>query len=427
MESAKERWLEVMGPFATALSKSLEGIETALKELVGDPSDAALALLQSESDTPYDELVNAIGEGVPKAVFRAAVRKHLRDPDAATQAVAAAAAVAGPVMGAASIELLPPVISEEAWLKSLQTGGVLKVDKVVVISGVRSALAVDLGLFSVPRKLRAAMQRQANSLDEPVGPEFFEIEQLLTRRKRADVLNTIGGGRKFATLERRKELITRLRQHLMPSLVSFHDTLQGWLDSWQKGFNNPGLIMMVVSGQKVPGGMPAGMLQAPDTAGVRDSAETVVNNINRAFAGLGIPVANAMAVEVAEIQKILATPNLPALTGAANKEQMLKQLGLAVDADFVRLEQNLVRYVMAIMDLAKVTEDQATAYLSAMAMLGTQIPWGKLGDTSGNAVVGDPEEDSAEDDDDFEDEDSDELVGSGSGSRSGGDYGRWSS
>lgn len=414
MESSQEKWVESMGPFATAIGMSIEDLNNALKPLVGDPSDAAFALLQSESDTPYEELAAAIGKDIPKAVFRSAVRKYLRDPDAAAQAAAAAAAAAAPIMNAGAIELLPVVPTEEAWLQSLRTGGTLKVDKAVVISGIRAALAVVVGLFNVPKKLRNAMSRQANSLDEPVSQAFFDVERLLVQRRRADVLNEIGTGRRFATVERRRELINRLNQNLLPSLVGFHDQLQGWLDSWQQGFSNPGMLMLIATGQHSRNGLPPNMMAPPDAAPVRDAAESVVDKVNRAFAGLGIPVANAMAVEVGEIQKILQLPELPILTGSANKEQMLKQLGLSVDADYVRLEQNLVRYVMSVMGLANVTGDQEVGYLSALAMLGSQIPWSKLGVApQTNAALG--EDDEVDDDDELDEDDSEELVGAGSG------------
>ena len=67
------------------------------------------------------------------------------------------------------------------------------------------------------------------------------------------------------------------------------------------------------------------------------------------------------------------------MIGAANKEQMLKMLGADVASDYVRLERNLVRYMLSVMELPNVTSGQSEiAYFGAMLQLGNSIPWVKL-------------------------------------------------
>ena len=147
------------------------------------------------------------------------------------------------------------------------------------------------------------------------------------------------------------------------------------------GASNPGMMAtmftMAMSGRN--SGMPPGMLQPPDTSGLRDAAEGVINNINRVFAGTGIPVARALAYDAQEIKKILADDRLPSMLGAANREQMLKMLKTNVSADYVRLERNVTKYILSVMEYQNISSGQSEyAYLGAMLQLGISIPWDTL-------------------------------------------------
>ena len=131
------------------------------------------------------------------------------------------------------------------------------------------------------------------------------------------------------------------------------------------------------------GVMPAGMMAPPDTSFLRDAAEKTIVVINRIFAGPGIPVARALAYEAQKIKEVLENSKLPALVGAANKEQMLKTLGTNVTSDYVRLERNLVQYIVSIMEYPKIEAGQAEIlYLTAMLQLGLSIDWTRLVSTS---------------------------------------------
>jgi hypothetical protein len=58
---------------------------------------------------------------------------------------------------------------------------------------------------------------------------------------------------------------------------------------------------------------------------------------------------------------------------------MLKMFHADIAADYVRLEMNVTRYALAIMQLPKITAgQQETVYLGAMLQLGLSISWDKL-------------------------------------------------
>ena len=68
---------------------------------------------------------------------------------------------------------------------------------------------------------------------------------------------------------------------------------------------------------------------------------------------------------------------------------MLRQLGVAVSATYPRLESNLTRFVLAVLRIKdQPAGNEELQYLSALFMLGSQIPWDQLGNmgTSGKVT-----------------------------------------
>jgi hypothetical protein len=238
-----ESWVVYIGPFTTAIGKSVEEVTTSLKDLVGEPGDEAISLLKNREFTPDIDIVSAVGAGVPKAKLTKAIA-GLRE--VAPIPVAGEATV--PTMGAASFDVLPQVPSDEAWLSALKVGGVLKFNKETVIGTVSAALAARLGLYDLPEKIGAAMERQAESLEEPVGEEYYTIQTLLTRRNYADIFSAMPGvdGR-FATQGRKTALLRRINERLWGSLNSYHQQLKQWVEAWQQGMSNPAAMMGMLS------------------------------------------------------------------------------------------------------------------------------------------------------------------------------------
>lgn len=288
----------------------------------------------------------------------------------------------------ASMDILPSVPDDTSFLDMLKVGGVLKIQAVDVIAAMRAAIASTIGLYALPDALIERMEQFAKEQEEPVGESFYRLQKLITSRSYGEILSAIGVSGNFVSDKRKKELLVRLNDQLWPALYGFQTQLKNWADTWNQTGANPTMLLQTIamglSGGKA--GMPAGMMmQPPDTAGLRDEAEAVITQVNKVFAGTGIPVARALGSDAVRIREVLEEPTLPAAVGSATKDQMLKTLGIAVGADYIRLERNITRYALSIMELPNVSAgNDEYAYLAAMLQLGAAIPWEKLLEPSGS-------------------------------------------
>jgi len=372
---AQKAWETYAKPFATALGITVEEAALALTPLVGNGEDA-IDLLKNSNDTSDVEVITSFPD-LPKAKVRKAVAL-LRE---VTEDAPVKDIVAGEQAAPVSYAILPTVPDDESFLTSLKTGGVLKIGSTEVISAVRAALAKNSGLYDVPNKLASKMEAFSNEQEEPCGAEFYKIMKMVTRRNYAEVLSAIDVDSKYVSEARKKQLLEKIDGILWPALSSFNEQLDKWLKLWQQGANSPLALASLVLGTQGPGAAPTmpGMAP-PETSTVRDAADGVVDKINKVFAGYGIPIARALAWDANKIKNILEDNALPAQIGSTNKEQMLKSLGISVSSDYIRLEGNLTRYILAVMELDKVTAgNEELNYLVALAQLGTSIPWTDLG------------------------------------------------
>ncbi len=318
-------------------------------------------------------------------------RKLLASVHPAVTATADAAALA-PVNFDA---ILPAVPDDSSWLAALQAGGVLKVDQSTVISAIRAALADRLGLYAIPAKLVALMEQFADSIEEQVDPTYFKLRQQLTRTSYGDIFQAIPGlDGNYVTEARKRELFQRVNDRLWPAILGFYDQLKSWQETWMQQGANPAMFMAAIASMGSGGmAMPPGMMQPPDTAILRDHADSVNDAINRVFAGTGVQITAALAYQATQIRETLQDPRLPAMIGAANREQMLRQLGVAVSSTYPRLEVNITRFILAIMQVAdQPAGDEELRYFGTLHLLGSQIPWPELGGQSsavtGSAVTG---------------------------------------
>lgn len=287
-------------------------------------------------------------------------------------------------MGSVALDAVLPMVPDDgSWLNMLQTGGILKVGQSSVMSAVRAGLANRVGLYDVPGKLSAEMEQFADNNDEQVPPEFYALRKQLSRRSYAEIFEAIDGlDGNFVTDARRRQMFERIDQNLWPAVFSFYEQLKGWQESWAQQSANPALFMQALSSMTGGGGlaMPAGMMQPPDTGTLRDAAAAVNDSINRVFAGTGVQIAAALAYDAQQIRKTLEDPRLPSLVGAANREQMLRQLGVSVSSTYARLEVNLTRFVLGVMQAQdQVAGSEEYQYYGMLYMLGSQIPWDTLG------------------------------------------------
>lgn len=369
-------WSERVGAFAAAVSRTVEEVTVALSSVVGSPGEAALAVLADVEASPYEDLKAALASlSIPSGVLRKSVqflRGATKPAEATTPTVSAGSSMQ-------ALAILPAVPDEPSFLEMLKTGGVLKVDTTEVISAVKAALARGVGLFDLPERILDKMESFAEAQEEPCGEAFYRLQKLLTSRNYGEVLSVLGVPGNYVSDRRKKEFFARLDAKLWSALFGFQKQLTGWQQAWMQGMANPGMLMLAMTTHQTGGVMPPGMMQPPDTMPLRAAAEEVVNELNRIFAGPGIPVARALAWDATRIMGVLEDSSLPTQVGATTKDQMLKELGISVGAEIVRTEQSVTRYALAVMSISKVTADAELAYLAAMIQLGATIPWDKLG------------------------------------------------
>lgn len=279
--------------------------------------------------------------------------------------------------------LLPPIPNDDLWLNSLKSGGILKVDDSSYIAAIRAALADRAGLYEVPAALAREMERYADETEEQVDPMFFSLRKSLTRRSYADIFAAIDGlDGSFITDSRRKEFLSRIRDTLWPAIADSFHMLDSWYQAYRASFADPSMLIAAISGGLGAG---AGMVTPPDTAQLHDAGDSLVNSVNRVFRGTGVQVAAAMAYDASTIRNTLEQPSLPAMVGAKNRELMLKKIHANVSSNYVRLEQNLVKYVLGFVKHDAVTSDVEVQYFAALWQLGTQINWNEL---NGGSRVG---------------------------------------
>ena len=345
---------------------------TSIKETLGVTSVEDLALL-TEADLVSHGILP-----VPARKLLASMKVAPASPDTTA-------------LGAAALDILPMVPDDGSWLEALRTGGVLKVDQSTVISAIRAALANRVGLYDVPMKLAEAMEVFADTNEEQVDPVFFKLRKQLTRRSYAEVFEAIDGlDGSFVTDSRKKQLFTRIDDHLWPAISAFYGQLRAWQEQWMQQGANPAMLISALATMGGGGiGLPPGMMQPPETSALRDYADAVNDAINRVFAGTGVQIASALAYDATQIKKTLEDPRLPALIGATNRENMLKQLGVAVNSTYPRLETNLTRFVLGCMQAKdQPAGNEELLYFGSLYQLGSQIPLDELGGRSHSGVTG---------------------------------------
>lgn len=270
---------------------------------------------------------------------------------------------------------LPAVPSDDSWLLALKTGGILKVDESSYIAAIRAALADKAGLYNVPEALAKAMEQFADETEEQVDRTFYSLRRTLTRRNYSDIFEAIDGlDGSFITDRRRKDFLGRIRDNLWPAISESYRAIDAWYQTYNASLANPSALVAAFRGNPA-----MAMTNIPDTSPLHDAGDTLVNSINRVFRGTGIQVAAALAYDANEIRKTMEDPRLPAMVGAKNRELMLKKIGTNVSSNYVRLEQNLVKYVLAFTRHNTITSDVEADYFIALWQLGAQINWAELG------------------------------------------------
>jgi hypothetical protein len=231
------------------------------------------------------------------------------------------------------------------------------------------------------------IEAYAIELGEPVPAQYSTFRKLAVRRSYAEILEALdlGGGGPIVTDRRKDELLGKLNTNFWSLLHGFYQQLVGWQQAWMGStVGNPALLIGLMAGGQAGVQMPPGMLQQPETAPLHDSAEGVIDQINKIFAGLGIPVARALALDATNINEAIKDPALPAALGATSREQMVKMLGVDVPADIVRLERSVAQFALGILKFKEYTAPaDESPFLGAMLQLGNTIPWDRLPKATG--------------------------------------------
>jgi hypothetical protein len=361
-------WEEYIKPFADAVGKTVEDVTAALKSEVGDPSDEAIEVLSNEEFTPFDSLKNCLSTlDIPSAILRKNIkllRKKVEPAD--------------PMIIGSS--LLPSIPDDSSFLEALKVGGELKVGITEIISAIKATLAKKVGLFEIPSKLAQKMESFAETCEEPVGKEFLEVRNMVIEKSYAEVMSVLGIKGSFVTESRKNTFLSKLESSLWIEVRSFYDQLSNWNYTWGETTNNPTIlahqIALMMGGDS--GGVAPAMMQPPDTSVLKDAAEGLISVMNKIFSGFGIPIARALAYEAQRIKKILENDKLPSMIGAANREMMLRMLEADVASDYVRLERNMVQFIVAVMEYPKIAPNTEILYLSEMLKLGSAINFNKL-------------------------------------------------
>ncbi|HLJ55385.1 MAG TPA: hypothetical protein VKT77_10125 [Chthonomonadaceae bacterium] len=372
-----QAWIEYVSPFAAAIGATADDVTDRLRPFVGDPGQDAIDALSKEEYTPFAD-IQAAFPGVPVARLRKAVAETLRGKGASAPAPMSNLSLD------TSLGILPTVPDDASLLAQLKANASLKVSQPTVVLAARAALADRCGYFNIPTLLVERMEQYAESLEEPVGEDFYKLRRLISQRNYAEIYEGMPGiDGNFVSQRRRDAFLKRLETLLWPAVLGFQNQLKAWGDSWQQGMMGPAATMALLLGNAGKQAMPPGMLQPPPTDNLRDAADTVSVQVNRVFAGVGVPVAMALGYDALKIKEVLDNPSLPAQIGAASRDQMLKMLGVVIAPDYSRLEDNLVRYLLAVLRYPTVTADAELAFLTALTMLGGQIPWDKLNSPGG--------------------------------------------
>lgn len=332
------------------------------------------------------EVADLTGAGMKLAKARKLVAELKNTSKPAAPAVAAAETRA---IQSQFEALLPSIPTDESWLNALKTGGILKVDESSYIAAIRAALADRAGLYNIPDALSKAMEKYADETEEQVDPTFYALRKSLTRRAYGDIFAAIDGlDGTFITDARRKEFLSRIRDTLWPAIAESYRTLDGWYQTWRASFSDPSMLIAAIGGGFSGGAAGMSMITPPDAAQLHDAGDTLVDSINRVFRGTGVQVAAAMAYDANTIRNTLEDPRLPSMVGVKNREMMLKKIGASVSSNYIRLEQNLVKYVLAFAKHDTVTSDVEVNYFVALWQLGTQINWAELGGGDATGMTG---------------------------------------
>lgn len=395
-ESAiSEKWKAAIQPFATRLGKTVEEVTTAIlaTNIIASANDSSAEIIV-DADSVKDEDFTRAFPNEPVATLRKAI-KDLREAAKPATTTATAMAAASRVT-----EVLAQLPSGESVLTGLSVAQVGKIERETVYRGIQVALAAKAGLYEVPRVVLHLMEDfVTNRMEEPAPKAYYDLEAVVARQDNAEVLKALEIDGRYVSQDRKREFVKRI-ELIWPAVRDFANVMERWYESYTKAAGNPLALMQLLSAAVSGSGafMPTA-IATPDTSGLYDAAQTVVQAINKAFAGRVVPAALALAFDAERINKLLSNPEIIRFTGATNREDLVriiaKELKSAlVTPEYRRLETGLGQYVLSVYELDKHAQPGAPKelqYIAALYQLGQSVSWEKVfGNVGGSSESYDP-------------------------------------
>jgi hypothetical protein len=381
---ASSKWEATIEPLVKRLKLDSKAVTEKLlaAKLVDAADDSGAEVLMDADAIDLADFRAAFPEAAKGSLnlaikdIRAKAPKSEKKPETTPAANVVPAGVAAPPP--VGMYVIPEVPEGTDFLTALSTSKSLTVDVVSIRAAMEALFADSRSLSEIPEKLAKAMEAHADTIEEPVGDTFLEVLKFVRARKWAEV----NVDSNFVTQARKKNVLERLRE-LPAAVYQFHHVLSGWNEQLKS--NRAGNPLGILAG-----GVNA-LYPPPDE--VIAAAEGVVGCLRRAFGGLGVMVAKAMAYEGLKIKETLERPELPALVGASNREIMLKQLGVDLTNADIRAERNVARYVIYVATVVNksLPGGQEGPALEALFQLGqTIVPWmtGQTASSYGGGGVG---------------------------------------
>lgn len=361
-------WTKAIQPLVARLEMTEEAVTLAIlnAKLVRHANDKGAESLTDADSVTEGDFQRAFPEAATGDLRKAV--KEMRTaalPEVIQQQPAAPTAGAFPIPATATVGMgsymIPEVLEGTNFLEALSASKDLTVDLVTIRAALEAKFADDIKLSEIPERIVELMEKHADTIEEPVGGTFLEVLKFVKQRKWAEV----NVDSNLVTVERKKGFLKRLKA-LPAAVYEFHMALTAWYEE------------LKVNRAASPLGMLNGTNFYPPADNVVAAAETIVRCLTSAFAGLGVMVAKAMAYEALKTREILQRSELPVLTGSANREIMLKNLGMTVSNVDIRIEKNVAKYVIfaATTVYRNLPAGQEGPVLESLYLLGQQIlPW----------------------------------------------------
>jgi len=360
--SPEDRFYQFLTPLGNDIKKTPKEITAGLVK-VGAISAANERAIKAVKSDKYvtDEMWVAALPDVPRGELLMSVEEKIR-----------CNAVVNPAV------VLAPITADANVLDQLAVPGALKkgTSEAEVVCAVASAIADKSALFSAIDVLLAESDKYFAGLHEQVPPEYWNIDNLRLQHKNAEVLATLGvenqAGRKimYVSERDRQDFLGRMSK-LWTQLISFQGKVHDWVEAKRKAENQVGFAAFT-RGRAAP-------VVYPSSDVLRNAAEAVAEIINQVLLGKGMRSAMVMLQRAEEINKVLADPSVPALVGAKDTEDMLKnKLQISLTNEDKQNQKNVCLYVFNVMCLAPFnpgTEEEATQ-IEALNQLGSEIDWG---------------------------------------------------